>query len=160
VTDQLAAHVRRRLPVVVAAGSPVARLDVAHRTLHEAVHVLASTAGRRAPEGVVRLEDVHVRGLLTLLADDQRLRAFAERELAPLRERTDRSSPDLLRVLEVVIEHWDRKSRAAELLNLSRPVLYDRIARVERLLGVSLADAEVRTSLHVALLAEAVAGPD
>lgn len=34
---------------------------------------------------VYRLTDLHVRGLLALLVDDDRLRVFVDRELAPLR---------------------------------------------------------------------------
>lgn len=152
LTDKLVQHVRDRLPVVAAAGTPVTRLQLADRTLREATQVLASVAQPRSDTAVHRLEDVHIRGLLTMLADDDRLRAFSERQLAPLRDPDQPSGPSLLAVLQVLIEHWDRKSRAAELLNLSRPVLYDRIARIEQLLGVSLADAEIRTSLHVALI--------
>jgi len=92
---------------------------------------------------------VHLRGLLTLLADDPRLTAFADRELAALRDQ-----PELLRTLRAVVEHAGRKSAAASSLNISRQVLYDRIAKIERLLGSSLDDAELRTSLHVALLAD------
>jgi PucR family transcriptional regulator, purine catabolism regulatory protein len=94
---------------------------------------------------------VHLRGLLTLLADDLRLTAFADRELAALRDQ-----PELLRTLRAVVEHAGRKSAAASSLNISRQVLYDRIAKIERLLGSSLDDAELRTSLHVALLADDV----
>ena len=54
------------------------------------------------------------------------------------------------------LEHAGRKSAAASSLNISRQVLYDRIAKIERLLGSSLDDAELRTSLHVALLADDV----
>jgi purine catabolism regulator len=61
-------------------------------------------------------------------------------------------------VTRVLIEEWGSKSAAAARLNVSRPVLYDRIARIERALGTSLDDPEVRTSLHVALLADEAAG--
>ena len=98
-----------------------------------------------------RLDDVHLRGLLTLLADDARVTTFADRELARLRD-----EPELRRTLRAVVEHPASKSAAAVALNVSRPVLYDRIARIERLLGLTLDDAEVRTSLHVALLADEV----
>ena len=82
-------------------------------------------------------------------ADDERVRTFVDRELAPLRHQ-----PELARTALVVIEHWGNKVAAAEALNLSRPVLYDRIGKLERQLGRSLADAEVRTSLHLALLGD------
>ncbi|GAA1479088.1 PucR family transcriptional regulator [Nocardioides aestuarii] len=151
--DELAATVAARLPVTVTAGSPVASLTAADRSLREAGHVLEALGGRRdgdAPPRVQRLEDVHLRGFLALLAGDERLRDFATRELAPLRD----ADPALLATLRVLLRHWGSKSAAAAELSLSRPALYDRLHRIERLLGAPLDDAEVRTSLHVALMAE------
>lgn len=151
--DRLVDEVRARTAVVAAAGTRVPELAAADRTLREALQVLAAVAGPAGRErGVNRLEDVHLRGLLTLLGDDDRLRAFAERELAPLQEADARDGTDLLATARVLLEHWGSKAAAAQALSVSRPVLYDRLAKVERALGASLADAEVRTSLHVALL--------
>jgi hypothetical protein len=107
VTDRFARHVHERLPAMVAAGTPVATLDSADRTLREASHVLAAIDQAEPGATVQRLEDVHIRGLLTMLADDDRVRSFAERELAPLREAG--GSPrggDLLRILRILIEYW------------------------------------------------------
>jgi len=148
LVDRWAAEVNTRVPATVAAGSPVDGLTSADRTLLEASQVLAALPPADREPGVRRLDDVHLRGLLTLLADDARVTTFADRELAPLRE-----EPELLRTLRGLVEHPGSKSAAAAALNVSRPVLYDRIARLERVLGLSLDDAEVRTSLHVALLA-------
>ena len=150
-TDKWAEQVTTRVAAVVAAGSPVGGLTSADRTLLEASQVLAALPPGEPVPGVRRLDDVHLRGLLTLLADDPRLTAFADRELAALRDQ-----PELLRTLRAVVEHAGRKSAAASSLNVSRQVLYDRIAKIERLLGASLDDAELRTSLHVALLADDV----
>jgi PucR family transcriptional regulator, purine catabolism regulatory protein len=148
-TDRWAGQVTSRVAAVVTAGSPVDGLASADRTLLEASQVLAALPPGDRAAGVRRLVDVHLRGLLTLLADDRRVTTFAERELGPLRD-----EPELLRTLRAVLEHAGGKSAAATALNISRPVLYDRIARLQRILGVSLDEAETRTSLHVALLAE------
>ena len=153
-TDRWAEQVTTRVAAVVTAGSPVGELTSADRTLLEASQVLAALPPGEPVPGVRRLDDVHLRGLLTLLADDARLTAFADRELAALRDQ-----PELLRTLRAVVEHAGRKSAAASSLNISRQVLYDRIAKIERLLGSSLDDAELRTSLHVALLTEDVRRP-
>ncbi|HEV3068051.1 MAG TPA: helix-turn-helix domain-containing protein, partial [Streptosporangiaceae bacterium] len=45
------------------------------------------------------------------------------------------------------------KAAAAARAHLARPTLYERLAAIERILGVSLDSAESRTSLHAALLA-------
>jgi purine catabolism regulator len=153
LADEFAGHVRARVPVVTAAGSVATSMATADRTLREAIHVMASLRQGHDTSPVHRLADLHLRGLLALLTDDDRLQAFTERELAPLRH-ADRTG-ELLHTTRVVIEHWGSKSAAAAALNISRPVLYDRIARIERVLGADLSDAEVRSSLHVALLADA-----
>ncbi|PXY23397.1 hypothetical protein BAY59_27360 [Prauserella coralliicola] len=44
------------------------------------------------------------------------------------------------------------KARAAELTGLSRPTLYSRLNKIERILGVPLDAPESRISLHVALM--------
>jgi purine catabolism regulator len=149
--DRWADEVILRVRAVVTAGTPVDLLGQADRTLLEATQVLAALpvdGPGTDVTGVRRLDDVHLRGLLTLLADDPRVSTFADRELARLR-----GEPELTRTLRALVEHPESKSAAATALNVSRPVLYDRIARLERVLGLSLTDAEVRTSLHVALLA-------
>ncbi len=151
LVDRWAAEVTARVPAVVAAGSPVDGLASADRTLLEGSQVLAALPSADRGPGVRRLDDVHLRGLLTLLADDARVTTFADRELGPLRE-----EPELLRTLRALLGNPGSKSAAASALNISRPVLYDRIARLERLLDLSLDDAEARTSLHVALLADDV----
>ncbi len=154
LVDRWAGEVATRVRATVAAGSPVDGLAAADRTLMEATQVLAALPAGEEPTGVRRLDDVHLRGLLTLLADDTRVTTFADRELSRLRDR-----PELTRTLRSVLEHPASKSAAAEALNVSRPVLYERIARIEHLLGLSLDDAEVRTSLHVALLADELRRP-
>mgnify|MGYP003340373692 CR=1 FL=1 len=49
------------------------------------------------------------------------------------------------------------KSLAAASLHVSRAVFYDRLAKVEKVLGADLNDPDIRVSLHVALLAEELA---
>jgi len=154
LVDRWAEQVTERVRAVVAAGSPVDGLTSADRTLLEASHVLAALPAGAHGGTVRRLDDLHLRGLLTLLADDARVTTFADRELDRLRD-----EPELLRTLRSLVEHPGSKSAAAAALNISRPVLYDRIARLERLLGLSLDDAQTRTSLHVALLVNDVRRP-
>ncbi len=89
--------------------------------------MLAALPAGDRDQAVRRLDDVHLRGLLTLLADDARVTTFADRELSRLRD-----EPELLRTLRALLEHPGSKSAAAAALNISRPVLYDRIARLER----------------------------
>lgn len=157
--DELAARVGRRHRVLIAAGRTAAHLSEADRTLKDGAHILQSVRSDAAGHHVHRLENVHLRGLLTLLRDDERLTMFADRELAPILGQTQSRAAELVAALRALLEHPGSKSEAAASLHVSRPVLYDRLAKAERLLGVSLDDPDIRVSLHVALLIrEAQAG--
>ena len=98
-----------------------------------------------------RLADLRLRGLLHLLRDDPRVQTFAERELGPLLA----SEPDtsLLDVLAAYLTAGGNKAAAAKSSHLARPTFYERLRRIERILGTDLGSAESRTSLHVAMLA-------
>lgn len=154
--DELASRVRRRHPVVVAAGRPVTRAAEIDRTLREAQHVVQSLRPGTRHDVVLRLQDVHLRGLLTMLGDDDRVQMFVARELDPLREHDEQWNTGLLEAVRALVSHPTSKSEAAASLHMSRPVFYDRLAKVERLLGVDLDDPDIRVSLHVALVADEV----
>ena len=153
-----AATIPRALPVLVAAGTGVEGPASAGRSLAEAGHV-GSAARASAQHACHRLRDVHVRGLLHVLADDERLAAFTERELSPLVAHDDENGTSLLASLRAYVDHGRKKAAAAAALHMSRPAYYERLARIERVLGVDLADAETVTSLHVALLARDARSP-
>ncbi|MEJ1109577.1 MULTISPECIES: PucR family transcriptional regulator [unclassified Kribbella] len=150
VVDNLAERVARRHPVTIGAGRPATKTADVDRTLKEAQQVVESVRADAADRVVHRLEDVHLRGLLTLLGDDDRLRLFVGRELDPLKEHGN----GLLDAVRALLHHPAGKSEAAASLHISRPVFYDRLAKAERILGVSLDDPDIRVSLHVALVAD------
>jgi len=108
-----------------------------------------------------RLPDLRLRGLLHLLRDDPRLQTFVERELGALLA-LDQDT-DLIDVLAAYLAAGGNKAEAAKNSHLARPTFYERLHRIERILGTDLSSAESRTSLHVALLAleaaRAGAGP-
>lgn len=123
--------------------------DAAHG-LEEAIQVAETVATfdtRARP--FYRFADVRLRGMLALLHDDTRLKSFAEAELAGLLEPLDEPA---LELLGLYLKHGGNKSALARTGFLSRPALYARLEKLEDKLGVSLEDAESRTSLHVALL--------
>ncbi|MEQ6902922.1 PucR family transcriptional regulator ligand-binding domain-containing protein [Nocardioides sp. YIM 152588] len=162
--DDLAARVLRRYAVTVGAGRAVDRAATVDRTLREAQHVVESVrpGGPDAEAGgplVHRLEDVHLRGLLRMLGADERLTLFAARELDPLREHDAAHGTQLLATLRALLTHPGSKSGAAASLHVSRPVLYDRLAKAGRVLGVDLDDPDIRVSLHVALVIDEVSSP-
>lgn len=101
---------------------------------------------------MVPASDVRVRGL-HLLRDDFRLQTYVERELGPLIAFDEQHGTDLLGALDAYLRHGGNKSAAAEAVCLSRPAFYDRLRRVERVLGVEIAGSESQLSLYVAVLA-------
>ena len=129
----------------IAAGFGVTGTGALPRSLLEARRVFAS-GDRRAP--VVRLADLRLDGLVRMLADDDTLQGFADRELGPLLD-----SPALLELLEQFIAHNLNKSETAEAMFLSRPAVYRRLDHVQELLGVDLGDIASVAALHLALRA-------
>jgi PucR family transcriptional regulator, purine catabolism regulatory protein len=149
--------------LVIGVGAAVGSIRDVRRSFLEASQV-ADVAAER-PDGwraggdnlgpdrplFYRLADLRLRGLLHLLRDDPRVQTFVERELGPLLA----SEPDtsLLDVLAAYLAAGGNKAEAAKSAHLARPTFYERLRRIEGILGTDLSSAESRTSLHVALLA-------
>ncbi|MEV6961762.1 PucR family transcriptional regulator [Streptomyces sp. NPDC051207] len=156
LTAHFAARLRsgQRAPApVVAAADPRVAWDDVPAGLREARHVAAAVADSPAVldlPPVVRLKDVHLRGLIRLLRDDPHVQSFAERELDGLLCGPDE---DLLAVLRTYLATGRNKSRTAQLHHVSRPALYRRLEAIQARLGVDLDDFEQAASVHIALLA-------
>ncbi|MFE9448595.1 PucR family transcriptional regulator [Streptomyces sp. NPDC006739] len=156
----LTAHFAARLrtesgspKAVVAAADPRIAWDDVPAGLREAQHVADAVADSSAVldlPAVVRLKDVHLRGLIRLLRDDPHVQSFAERELDGLLCATD---DGLLSVLRTYLATGRNKSRTAQLHHVSRPALYRRLEAIQGRLGVDLDDFEQAASVHIALLA-------
>ncbi|MFD8499540.1 PucR family transcriptional regulator [Amycolatopsis sp. NPDC059657] len=142
-----------RAPSVVAVGTTVDGPADARRTLVEAAHVAAAALRTDVKRVFHRLDDVRLRGLLQLLATDERLEAFAARELGPLLSRDAATGSRLMQALRHYCEHGGNKSAAAAAAHTSRTAYYQQLARIEQVLGVQLEDPESMLSLYVALLA-------
>ncbi|MFE9440177.1 PucR family transcriptional regulator [Streptomyces sp. NPDC006602] len=156
----LAAHFVARLrtesgssKAVVAAADERTAWDDVPAGLREAQHVADAVADSSAVldlPAVVRLKDVHLRGLIRLLRDDPHVQSFAERELDGL---LCGAGEDLLAVLRTYLATGRNKSRTAQLHHVSRPALYRRLEAIQGRLGVDLDDFEQAASVHIALLA-------
>ena len=162
LVDRLAGRVLAHHDVVLAAGRVVPDRAGIARTVTEAGQVAdaAPQVRREQDPDVHRLADLHLRGLLALLGEDDRLRLFVDRELSALQQhdRADGARTDLLAALRALLLHPASKTEAAASLHLSRAAFYDRLARIEAILDADLDDPDVRVSLHVALLAAELSG--
>jgi purine catabolism regulator len=141
------------IPVVVGVGTTARSITDGRRSMIEAAHVANAALRSPGTRSYHRLDDVRLRGLLHLLREDERLTAFAERELGPLLARDAAQGSRLLDLLRVFCEHGGNKSAAAAAAHMSRTAYYQQLARIESVLGVSLEDPESMLSLYVALLA-------
>jgi PucR family transcriptional regulator, purine catabolism regulatory protein len=160
VLGRLAGQLRRRLggDDVIGAGSVVDSVAEVQRSFLEAEQVAEVAARSGAGLAFYRLPDLRLRGLLHLLRDDPRVQAFAERELGPLLRHDAASGGQLLAALTAYLEAGGNKAEAAKRAHLARPTMYERLRRIEAVLGVSLDSAQSRTSLHVAVMAQAARG--
>jgi PucR family transcriptional regulator, purine catabolism regulatory protein len=167
VLTSLATLIRERLRddqdgLVIGVGAGVRSIRDVRRSFLEASQVADGAAERpdiRGPGAPLfyRLPDLRLRGLLHLLRDDPRLQTFAERELGALLA-SDQEA-ELTGVLAAYLAAGGNKAQAAKNAHLARPTFYQRLHRIERILGTDLGSAESRTSLHVALLALEAARP-
>ncbi|MEV6897562.1 PucR family transcriptional regulator ligand-binding domain-containing protein [Amycolatopsis sp. NPDC051372] len=161
VLQRLAADIheaRASAPAVLAVGTTVTGPAEARRTLVEAAQVAAAALSEETERPLHRLRDVRLRGLLHLLADDERVTSFAARELGPLLQRDAASGSRLVQALRHYCAHGGNKSAAAVAAHTSRTAYYQQLARIEQVLGVRLEDPESMLSLYVALLAHDLTG--
>lgn len=137
--------------VTVGAGPATGRVVDAVAGLDGAHHIAVVVAAMpRAEARVHRAADTRLRGLLALLVDDPRVRAFAAVEL---RRVLDGPEPEAnVALLRAFLEAGGNKTELARRLHVSRPTLYARLAALQERLAVDLDDGESRTSLHAALL--------
>jgi purine catabolism regulator len=154
VLTRLATRIRDRTGadpevLVIGVGATAGSIRDVRRSFLEASQVADVAASRREAALFHRLPDLRLRGLLHLLRDDPRLQTFVERELGALLT----ADPGLIDVLAAYLAAGGNKAEAAKASHLARPTFYERLRRIERILGTDLSSAESRTSLHVALLA-------
>jgi purine catabolism regulator len=149
---QAAGATPRALPVVLAVGTTVDRVTGVRRSMVEAAHVVDAALRSTSDRLYHRLDDVRLRGLLHLLANDERVAAFTSRELGPLLARDASHGSRLVDTLRHYCQHGGNKSAAAAAAHMSRTAYYQQLSRIEQVLGVSLEDPESMLSLYVALL--------
>lgn len=144
------------------AASRARRSDASPHGLGEALG--ARSTASRFSHGRVIVQFAEQRPLAYLirgLAGAPALQEFAADTLDPLLAHDRASgtghSGDLERVLAAYLAHPTNRSLAAQRARLSRSVFYQRIALIEELLGVDLADGETIAALTVALLARGTA---
>jgi purine catabolism regulator len=139
-------------PGVVGAGAGFRQ--AAH--VAEVAAAMPATGGRRW----FRASHVRLRGLLALLHDDPRLQGFVEAELGPLLEHEARAGDGMLDLLRQYVAAGGNKTQLARATHRSRPALYKKLERLERILGADLDEPMSLMSLGVAVTAYDQARPE
>jgi purine catabolism regulator len=141
-----------QLPVTVA-GAAV----TGWRELPGALHEVSGLLGLARDAPTRRWHDATVPDLslaLWHLRGDARIREFAQRMLAPVRDYDRDHAHKLMPTLEALSANGWRLTTTAAALYLNRRSLYPRIARLERLLGCSLSEIDARFAIDMALRLE------
>jgi purine catabolism regulator len=147
--------------LVIGAGSTVVGAERAHSTLREAMQVADAAVGMPRHRAYFRPPDLRLRGLVHALRNESAIADYVERELGPLLAHDAAHGSRLTEFLAAYCRCGGNKTAAAAELFISRAALYDRISKVERILGVDLADPAVVVGLHFAVLArETLHSPD
>ncbi len=155
LADQVHAAGGHRGPaeLVLGVGASVHTVAQAAASIREAVRVSATAATLAPRRGWYRAAELGLHGLVHDLREAAALRGYVARELAALDGHDD--ADHLREVLTAYCRNGGNKTATAAALFVSRASLYDRLAKVERVLGVDLGDADVVLGLHFALLARA-----
>ena len=150
--ESASARVLRHMPVEVVAGAsgPAAR-DALHRAVEEATVAAGFARDGGTGQRVHHFAELGTYQLLLRLADGPELARFVDSELRALLERDGGGRPRLVPTLRAYLKHAGRKADAARELGIQRRTLYQRMARVEALLGRDLDEQSTRTRLTLAL---------
>lgn len=137
----------------IAAGTVVSGWNRARTTLDEAIES-AELAPLLGVGRVVLADDT---ALVRLLRSTDALDDFVTQQLGPVLDCDARRGTELLPTLMELFRHGGSRTAAAATLGVRRQTLYDRIDRIEGLLGRgAISDAGRAVALHVATIGWAI----
>jgi len=137
---------------VVVAGAAVRSWSELSEALARAIDAVPA-AEQAPPRTWHDAEAPDIDRLLWSLRDRRELADFVEARLGPVMAHDRRRAAKLLPTLEALCANGGRKAATARALHLERPSLYHRLARLEQLLGGSLADEDTLFGAQLALRA-------
>ena len=146
------AELASRFGEVRAAASRAAPTHSLRMSFHEARCALEAVRLRNgdAPE-VASYEDLGAFQLLLSLQDDEALSSYCRSVLGPIEEGEGDYGEELVRSLDVFIEHNGHWEKAASALYCHRHTLRYRIRRIEQLTGRDFSNARDRIEFWLAL---------
>lgn len=135
---------------------PISRIQKSHHEAEQALMAGFSHGFRTSPF----YRELGAYRILLNLRDDFDLEAFVDDELGPLIEQDRLHGTDLLHTLCVLVSTGGGKEEAAEALAIHRQTLYNRIRRLEQLMGQDLLTPSRRLEIQLALLAHEMTSGD
>ncbi|HYM45435.1 MAG TPA: PucR family transcriptional regulator ligand-binding domain-containing protein [Solirubrobacteraceae bacterium] len=153
LAERIRAELAARLGVVGAAASRPAATHSLRLSFHEARCALEAARLRNGgeTETVASYRDLGAFQLLLSLQDDDALLSYCRGVLGPVEQGEGEYGDELLRSLDVFIEHNGHWEKAASALYCHRHTLRYRIKRVEQLTGRDLSSARDRIEFWLAL---------
>jgi purine catabolism regulator len=138
--------------IAVTAGTPVEEIDGLARSIAEAREVAGIARRLGTHRGAMLARDLGIYRLLIHLQSGPELSVFLREQLGTLLDHDAAHGTELLRTLDAYLRHGLAKTETAGALGVRRQTLYNRLSRIEDLLGGDpLTDYERRTALSVAL---------
>ncbi|MCU1668253.1 MAG: transcriptional regulator, PucR family [Blastococcus sp.] len=138
--------------IAVTAGSPVEEMDELARSIAQSREVAAIARRLGTHRGAMLARDLGIYRLLAQLQSGPELSVFLREQLGPLLDHDAAHGTELLRTLDAYLRHGLAKTETAGALGVRRQTLYNRLTRIDELLGGGpLSDYERRTALSVAL---------
>lgn len=147
----VAAALEHGAEVVVGITGPHSGVEQARAGLAESIETVSAAVGIGHASGVVRWDELGVRGLLYALRDDPRLHRFEEQALGELRRYDEQKGTTLVSLLRHYLDAGRNKTTAAARAYVSRPWMHERLRRIESILGVDLENEEDCMTLQIAL---------
>jgi len=140
----------------LALGALVRDIESLGRSLRDARATLDVIQELRTVERAVTARGMAADRLIAKLIDDPELASIVEDELGPLLRHDAAHRSDLVKTLSTYLAHGSSKTRAAQALHLRRQSLYQRLSKIEELIGENLDDPARRGSLTLVLKANEV----
>lgn len=142
----------------VRADSPPAEIARSLIDARDAVVLARSTPSFREWPAVVTTLSVAMELQISRLADQVSLQQIIHEMLGPLIRWDQRHHTGLVNTLEVHLRHGCSPTRTAAALYLGRHSVYQRLERIESLLGISVDDPDLHSGLLLAACAARVRG--
>lgn len=150
IQDTAKRHLAEPRSAVLSVGPAVHTWQAAIEGL--AVAVEASDGALHSPPRAWHdATDLDLDRLIWSLRDNPDLERFARLRLERLITYDAQRHTQLVKTLQVLLEQHGQKTETARALHLERQSLYNRVDRIQSLLGVDLDDSDVRLGLHLAL---------